>query len=114
MGDISAGHHGFGGDAAGVHAGPSEQFSFDDRDSKSRIGKTRGKRRPGLTGADDNTVKMGCHLGFLSAFDKKFECVYDAKHMELDGKQTNRSGIRKQGAAGNATLLPWQGYVGLP
>ena len=53
---IGAGHHGLGGRAAGIDAGPAEELALDDRDLLPRLRQPPRQRRPRLAGADDDGV----------------------------------------------------------
>ena len=55
---ISAGHQRLGRRAAGVDAGAAKAVALDHRHTPASLGQAVGKRRPGLAGADDDSVEF--------------------------------------------------------
>ena len=58
---VGAGHHGFGGRAAVVDAGPAEEMTLDRGYFPSGGGEASYERRTGLARANDNCVKRVFH-----------------------------------------------------
>jgi hypothetical protein len=58
---VGARHHRLGRNAAGADAGAAEQLPFHDRDLHARGGQAVRQKRPGLSGSDDDCVKLPGH-----------------------------------------------------
>jgi len=55
---VGAGHHGFGRRASGIDAGATEEFSLHNCYLASACGQSRCKKWAGLTGSDNDRIKV--------------------------------------------------------
>src|SRR5258708_37485028 len=68
---LGTGHHGFRRSAAGIHAGATQDFPFDQCDRLARPGKSCSKKRSGLPRANDDRIECAAHVASLLAASEK-------------------------------------------
>ncbi len=81
VGGVGAGDEGFGGDAAGVDAGPAEELALDHGDLHAGPGEASCEGWAGLACADDDCVECGHDGSLLFGCDLSVGCQRARKTM---------------------------------